>query len=183
MNAIVQDMKTRMQKALEALKVDLGGLRTGRASPDLLAPVTVEAYGSRSPLSQVATVNVLDTALLSVQVWDQGLVASVEKAIRESGLGLNPQTEGSTLKLRLPPLTEERRKEMTKLAKKYAEDGRVAVRNIRRDGMDAIKKLKDDGISEDESKRLGDEVQKVTDQFIQQIDHAVASKEAEILKV
>lgn len=182
--AIIADAKTRMGKAIDALKHDFNGLRTARASTDLLAPVTVEAYGSRVPVQQVANINVADTRLLTVQVWDGTLLAAVEKAIRESGLGLNPQTDGNTLRLRLPELTEDRRKELIKLAKKYAEDSRVAIRNIRRDANDAIKKLEKDGqASEDDVRRNTDDIQKVTDQFVKQVDDALAAKESDITKV
>jgi len=181
---IIADIKTRMGKAIDSLKHDFNGLRTARASTDLLAPVTVEAYGARVPVAQVANINVADTRLLTVQVWDGSLLNAVEKAIRDSGLGLNPQTDGNTLRLRLPELTEDRRKELIKLAKKYAEDSRVAIRNIRRDANDAIKKMEKDGLaSEDDVRRNTDEVQKITDQFVKQVDDTLAAKEADITKV
>ena len=140
-NFDLSDVKRRMQGAISALKHDLGSLRTGRASPSLLDPITVDAYGSAMPMSQVATVSVPEPRLLSVQVWDRSMVAAVEKAIRDSDLGLNPQTEGQTIRLRIPEMTEQRRKEMVKVAHKYAEEARVAVRHVRRDGLDLLKKL------------------------------------------
>jgi len=184
LDAVLKDMRTRMEKSIESLRHELGGLRTGRASADLLAPVMVEAYGSDMPLAQCASVAVPDARLLSVQVWDKGLVNSVEKAIRESGLGLNPQVDGQNIRIPLPDLTEDRRQELVKLARKYAEQGRVSVRNVRRDGMDDLKKLQKDGdISEDDSRRGSDQVQKVTDEFVAQIDKILADKEKDILHV
>ena len=151
------DVKRRMQGAVNAFKNDLASLRTGRASPNLLDPIQVDAYGALMPISQVATVNVPEPRLLSVQVWDRGMVAAVEKAIRESDLGLNPQTEGQVIRLRIPEMNEQRRKEMVKVAHKYAEEARIAVRHVRRDGLDLLKKLeKDSAISEDDAKREGD---------------------------
>jgi ribosome recycling factor len=178
------DVKRRMQGAINAFKHDLGTLRTGRASPNLLDPIQVEAYGASMPIAQVATVNVPEPRLLSVQVWDRGMVAAVEKAIRESDLGLNPQTEGQVIRLRIPEMTEQRRKEMVKVAHKYAEEARIAVRHVRRDGLDLLKKLEKDGaVSQDEEKRQADQVQKATDQAIAEIDQALAGKEKEILHV
>jgi ribosome recycling factor len=178
------DVKRRMQGAINAFKHDLGTLRTGRASPNLLDPIQIEAYGASMPITQVATVNVPEPRLLSVQVWDRGMVAAVEKAIRESDLGLNPQTEGQVIRLRIPEMTEQRRKEMVKVAHKYAEEARVAVRHVRRDGLDLLKKLEKDGaVSQDDEKRQADQVQKATDQAIAEIDQALASKEKEILHV
>jgi ribosome recycling factor len=176
------DIQRRMQGAVDALKHDLGGLRTGRASISLLEPVNVEVYGAHMPLNQVATISVPEPRMLSVQVWDRSNVGSVEKAIRSAGLGLNPISEGQTLRLPIPDLTEERRKELAKLAGQYAEKAKIAVRNVRRDGMDALKTdEKKHEISEDERKRLETEVQKVTDDTIKEIDDAAAAKEKEIL--
>jgi ribosome recycling factor len=173
-----------MQGAINAFKNDLASLRTGRASPNLLDPIQVDAYGSLMPISQVATVNVPEPRLLSVQVWDRGMVSAVEKAIRESDLGLNPQTEGQVIRLRIPEMNEQRRKEMVKVAHKYSEEARVAVRHVRRDGLDLLKKLeKDSAISEDDGKRHADQVQKATDQFVAEIDSLLATKEKEIMHV
>ncbi|WP_106639335.1 ribosome recycling factor [Allosphingosinicella vermicomposti] len=176
------DIQRRMTGAVEALKHDLGGLRTGRASTTLLDPVTVEVYGSHMPISQVATVSAPEPRLLSVQVWDRSNVGSVEKAIRSAGLGLNPMTDGQNIRLPIPDLTEERRKELAKLAGQYAEKAKIAARNVRRDGMDSLKTDEKKGeISEDERKRLETEVQKMTDDTIKDIDAAAAAKEKEIL--
>lgn len=176
------DLERRMKGALESLKGDLTGLRTGRANVGLLDPVTVEVYGSHMPLNQVATVSAPEPRMLSVQVWDKSNVTPVEKAIRSAGLGLNPMVDGTTLRLPIPDLTEERRKELAKLAGKYAEAARVAVRNVRRDGMDSLKADEKKGeISEDERKRHETEVQKLTDGAIADIDAAAAAKEKEIL--
>ena len=176
------DLSRRMHGAVEALKHDLGGLRTGRASISLLEPVTVEVYGASMPLNQVATISVPEPRMLSVQVWDKSNVGPVEKAIRSAGLGLNPISEGQTLRLPIPDLTEERRKELAKLAGQYAEKAKIAVRNVRRDGMDALKTdEKKHEISEDERKRMEGEVQKLTDDTVAEIDAAAAAKEKEIL--
>ncbi len=176
------DLKRRMHGAIEALKHDLAGLRTGRASTALLDPVHVEVYGSSMPLNQVATVTVPEARMLSVQVWDRSNVGPVEKAIRSAGLGLNPITDGQVVRLPIPELTEERRRELAKLVGQYAEKARVAVRNVRRDGMDHLKQdEKKHEISEDERKRLEHEVQKLTDDSIKEIDEAAAAKEKEIL--
>jgi ribosome recycling factor len=178
------DVKRRMQGAIAAFKHDLGTLRTGRASPTLLDPLRVDAYGSHVPITQVANVNVPEPRLLSVQVWDRNMVTAVEKAIRESDLGLNPQTEGQVIRLRIPEMTEQRRKEMVKVAHKYAEEARIAVRHVRRDGLDLLKKLeKDHAISQDDEKRQSEQVQKVTDQAIADIDQVLAAKEKEIMQV
>ncbi|MBB4040859.1 ribosome recycling factor [Microvirga flocculans] len=178
------DVKRRMQGAINAFKNDLASLRTGRASPNLLDPIQVDAYGAMMPISQVATVNVPEPRLLSVQVWDRGMVAAVEKAIRESDLGLNPQTEGQVIRLRIPEMNEQRRKEMVKVAHKYAEEAKIAVRHVRRDGLDLLKKLeKDSAISEDDGKRHADQVQKATDQFVAEVDTLLAAKEKEIMHV
>ena len=176
------DIQRRMQGAVDSLKHDLAGLRTGRASTALLDPIQVEVYGANMPINQVATVSVPEPRLISVQVWDRSNVNPVEKAIRNAGLGINPITDGQNIRLPIPDLTEERRKELAKLAGQYAEKARIAVRNVRRDGMDALKsdeKKKD--ISEDEHKRLDTEVQKMTDDTIKDIDAAAHAKEQEIL--
>ncbi|MBO9602523.1 MAG: ribosome recycling factor [Novosphingobium sp.] len=176
------DIERRMGGAVEALKGDLAGLRTGRANTALLDPVTVEVYGSIMPLSQVATVSAPEPRLLSVQVWDRSNMTPVEKGIARAGLGLNPITDGQTIRLPIPDLTEERRKELAKLAGQYAEKAKVAIRNVRRDGMEMLKEdEKKKEISEDERKRSEDEVQKLTDQYIKQTDEAAAAKEKEIL--
>ena len=176
------DIQRRMTGALEALKHDLGGLRTGRASTTLLDPIQVEVYGANMPISQVATISAPEPRLLSVQVWDKGNVNAVEKAIRAAGLGINPISDGQMIRLPIPDLTEERRKELAKLAGQYAEKARIAVRNVRRDGMDNLKTdEKKKEISEDEHKRLDAEVQKRTDDTIKEIDATAHAKEQEIL--
>jgi ribosome recycling factor len=181
---LVKDTKTRMDKCIGAFRHELGGLRTGRASTELLAPITVEAYGSMMPLNQVGNVVVADTHLLAVQVWDKGVVSAVEKAIRDAGLGLNPSVDGSTVRVPLPQLTEDRRKELLKVARKYAEGAKVAVRNVRRDSMDELKKLEKDGtISEDDNRRVSDNIQKITDEFVAQVDKVLADKEKDIAHV
>ncbi|BBE35059.1 ribosome recycling factor [Sphingosinicella microcystinivorans] len=176
------DIERRMAGALDALKSDLGGLRTGRASTSLLDPVNVEVYGAHMPLNQVATVTAPEPRMLSVQVWDRSNVQPVEKAIRAAGLGLNPIVDGQTLRLPIPDLTEERRKELAKLASQYGEKAKIAVRNVRRDGMDALKASEKKGeIGKDEEKRLETEVQKLTDKAIGDVDSICAAKEKEIL--
>jgi ribosome recycling factor len=176
------DLERRMAGAVEALKGDLAGLRTGRASVNLLDPVSVEVYGAHMPLNQVATVSAPEPRLLSVQVWDKSNVGAVDKAIRSAGLGLNPIVDGTTLRLPIPDLTEERRRELAKLAGQYAEKARIAVRNVRRDGMDALKVDEKKGeIGEDERKRGETEVQKLTDATIADIDATAVQKEKEIL--
>jgi ribosome recycling factor len=176
------DIERRMAGAVEALKHDLGGLRTGRASTALLDPVTVDVYGATMPLNQVATVSVPEPRMLSVQVWDKSNIGPVEKAIRSAGLGLNPINDGNTLRLPIPDLTEERRKELAKLAGQYAEKARIAARNVRRDGMDSLKTDEKKGVySEDERKRHETDVQKVTDGTIADIDAVATAKEKEIL--
>jgi ribosome recycling factor len=180
----LNEIKRRMQGAVSSLKTELAGLRTGRASAGLLEPVQVEAYGTHMPLHQVATVSVPEPRLLSVQVWDKGLVHAVEKAIINSNLGLSPATEGQVLRLRIPELNEDRRRELVKVAHKYAEAARVAVRHVRRDGLDLLKKNEKDGkISEDDEKRHSGDVQKATDQTISEIDQMLAAKEKEVLTV
>ena len=180
----MDDLQRRMEGALNTLKSDFGGLRTGRASTTLLEPIMVEAYGQQMPMSQVGTISAPEPRLLSVQVWDKGQVSFVEKAIREAGLGLNPMADGQMVRVPLPELNEERREELVKIAGKYAEQCRVAVRNVRRDGMDQLKKgAKDGEISQDEQKSLSDDVQKLTDDYIEKIDEALSQKEAEIRQV
>jgi ribosome recycling factor len=180
----LSDLKRRMQGAISTLKHEMGGLRTGRASASLIEPVQVEAYGQAMPLNQVATISVPEPRMLSVQVWDKSMVNAVDKAIRNSNLGLSPTVEGQILRIRIPELNEQRRKEMVKVAHKYAEDARVAVRHVRRDGLDTLKKLlKDKAISEDDEKRHESEVQKVTDQCVSEVDSALAAKEREIMQV
>ncbi|HZY69225.1 MAG TPA: ribosome recycling factor [Devosia sp.] len=180
----LEEMKTRMQKSIASLRDELQGLRTGRASASLLEPVMVEAYGTRMPLNQVATVTVPEARLLSVSVWDRSMAPAVDKAIRNSGLGLNPSTEGATIRVPLPELNEERRRELTKVAHNYAEQAKVAIRHIRRDGMDLLKKLEKDGhMSQDDSRAKSDLVQKATDDAIGEVDQVVAAKEQEIMQV
>ena len=178
------DLKRRMHGALTSLTHDLNGLRTGRATASLVEPINVMAYGTPTPLAQVATISVPEARMISIQVWDRSQVQAVEKAIRDSNLGLSPQTEGQTLRIRIPELNEQRRKELAKVAHKYAEDARVAVRHVRRDGMDILKKLvKDKHISEDDEKRHETEVQKATDQAVSDIDQLLIAKEKEIMQV
>lgn len=180
----LNDLKRRMDGAIESFRKELAGLRTGRASANLLEPVSVEAYGSRMHLKEVGTVSVPEPRLITVQVWDRGMVKAVEKAIRESGLGLNPQTEGQTIRVPIPDLNQERRQELAKVANKYAEQARVAVRNVRRDGMDMLKKMeKASELTQDEHKSWADKVQSLTDQHIKMVDEALASKEKEIMQV
>ena len=180
----VKDLERRMHGAVESLKGEYSGLRTGRASTAMLDTVQVDAYGSKMPLNQVATVSVPEARLLSVQVWDAGMAKAVEKAIADSGLGLNPQPEGNIIRITIPELNEERRTELTKVAGKYAETARVSVRNVRRDGMEALKKAeKDKEISEDDHKRHADEVQKLTDQNIVTIDKMLEEKEKDIMTI
>ena len=184
MSTDLKELEKRMAGAMDALKKDFAGLRTGRASVNLLEPVMVEAYGQRMPLNQVGTVSAPEPRLLSVNVWDKGLVTPTAKAIRDAGLGLNPQPDGQLIRIPLPELTAERRAELAKLGHKYAEQARVAVRNVRRDGMETLKKQEKDGkISEDEHRRQSEEVQKVTDDHIKKVDDALAQKEKEILQV
>ncbi len=173
-----------MDSAVEVLRKELAGLRTGRASTQLLESITVNAYGAAMPLNQVGTVSVLEAQTLGVNVWDKSLVAAVDKAIRESGLGLNPATSGQIVRIPIPALSTERRQELSKVAGKYAEQARVAVRNVRRDGMDMLKKMEKDGdLSEDEHRLWADEVQSLTDAHVQQVDEVYQQKEAEIMQV
>jgi ribosome recycling factor len=178
------DLRRRMQGAIQSLKHELNGLRTGRASASLVEPVHVEAYGQSMPLNQLATISVPEPRMIAVQVWDKSMVGAVDKAIRNANLGLSPNVEGQVLRIHIPELNEQRRKELVKIAHKYAEDARVGVRHIRRDGLDVLKKLlKDKAISEDDEKRHESEVQKTTDQAIGEIDHVLATKEKEIMQV
>ncbi|MEQ8559521.1 MAG: ribosome recycling factor [Henriciella sp.] len=179
-----KDIERRMDGAITSLQSDLGGLRTGRASPNLLDSVMVPAYGSSMPLNQVGSVSVLDARTLAVNIWDKSVVGAADKAVRESGLGLNPVVDGNNLRIPIPVLNEERRTELTKVAGKYAEQARVAVRNVRRDGMDQLKKAEKDGeISEDQARGLSEDVQKLTDAHIARIDEVLKNKEAEIMQV
>ena len=181
---IKNDAKTRMEKSFESLKGDFSGLRAGRAHASLLDGIMVEAYGSPTPLSQVGTVSVPDARTLSVSVWDKGIAKAVEKAIRESDLGLNPVSDGQLIRIPIPPLSEERRKELVRVAGKYSEQAKVAVRNVRRDALDGVKKLKkDNAISEDDEKKYENEIQKLTDETIKRIDEELARKEKDILQV
>ncbi len=180
----LDEIERRMRGALASLKHEFSGLRTGRASASLLDPITVSAYGSPMPLTQVATVNVPEARMITVQVWDKSQVAAVDKAIRESDLGLNPVVEGQVLRLPIPELNEERRQELAKVAHKYAEQGRIAVRNVRRDGMEHLKKAEKDGdMGKDEHHTLATKVQDLTDKVIKELDEALATKEAEIMQV
>ena len=184
MSADENDLKRLMDGAIEALKREFAGLRTGRASTSLLDMVQVEAYGANMPMNQVASVSLPEPRLLTVQVWDDGNVKAVERAIIDSELGLNPQTEGNLIRVPIPELSEERREEMPKVAAKYAEQARVAVRNVRRDGMDGLKKLEKDGeISQDEHRARGDDIQQMTDGHISNIDELLETKEQEIMQV
>jgi len=180
----LDDIERRMDGAVNALKTEFAGLRTGRASASLLEPIQVEAYGSRMPLNQVGTISVPEPRMISVQVWDRSMTKAVEKAIRESDLGLNPQSDGQLIRVPLPDLSEERRAELVKVASKYAESARVAVRNVRRDGMDDLKKMEKDGdISQDDRRLYEDEIQELTDKHVKAIDEALASKEKDIMQV
>lgn len=180
----IGNLKRRMEGAHEVLRKEFGGLRTGRASASLVEPIQVMAYGSAMPMNQVGTVGVPEPRLITVQVWDKSLVQAVEKAIRDAGLGLNPQTEGTLIRVPIPELSQERRQELSKVAHKYAEQARVAVRNVRRDGMEHLKRQeKDHEISEDEHRKKSDEIQKLTDGSIKKIDETLAQKEKEIMQV
>lgn len=178
------ELNRRMVGAVGTVKSEFAGLRTGRASPTLLDPVTVEAYGNQMPINQVGSISTPEPRLLTVQIWDKGMVKAVDKAIRDAGLGLNPQIDGQLLRIPIPELNQDRRKELAKLAHKYAEAGRVAVRNVRRDGMDLLKKLeKDHKIGQDEHRKLADDLQKITDEHIKEIDGMLQAKEQEIMQV
>lgn len=180
----LSDIQRRMDGALDALRREFAGLRTGRASIGLLEPITVTAYGASMPLNQVGTIGVPEPRMITVQVWDKSLVSAVDKAIRDSGLGLNPATDGQLVRVPIPQLSEERRVELGKIASKYAEQARVAVRNVRRDGMEMLKHMEKDGeISQDEHHLWGEEIQELTDRHVKLIDEALAQKEAEIMQV
>ena len=177
------ELERRMDGAMANLRTEFASLRTGRASASMLEPIVVEAYGSRTPINQLGTVNVPEPRMVTINVWDKSMVQAVEKAIMNSGLGINPQTNGTIVMLPIPELNEERRRELTRVAAQYAEHARVSVRNIRRDGMDQVKKAKADGISEDDQKFWEDEVQTLTDKHIKALDAALESKQAEIMQV
>ena len=180
----IDDLERRMSGAIEALKREFAGLRTGRASTSLLEPLTVEAYGSEMPINQVATLGAPEPRMLTVQVWDRSNVKAVERAIRESALGLNPASDGQLIRVPIPELSEERRTELARVAHRYAEQARVAVRNVRRDGMDKLKRMERAGdLSQDEQHLWSEEVQELTDRFIKEIDSAVETKESEIMQV
>jgi len=180
----LNDIKRRMDGAISSLQHDLAGLRTGRASASLLDPITVEAYGTQTPLNQLANVSIPEPRMLSVSVWDKSMVGKVERAIRDSHLGLNPITDGTTLRIPLPELNEQRRKELVKVAHTYAENGRISARHVRRDGMETLKKLEKDGdMGQDDARQMAERVQKVTDETISEIDRTLSAKEAEIMQV
>ncbi|MEM0947627.1 MAG: ribosome recycling factor [Pseudomonadota bacterium] len=179
----LDDLTRRMDGAMSALRQEFATLRTGRASASMVEPVTVDAYGAMTPINQVGTVNVPEPRMVTINIWDKALVGKAEKAIRESGLGINPVVDGTIIRLPIPELNEERRRELTKVAAQYAESARVAVRNVRRDGMDQLKKLKSGGMSEDDHKIWSDEVQQLTDDHIKAIDAALESKQEEIMQV
>lgn len=183
-NTVIAELKRRMQGSLDALHREFAGLRTGRASVALLEPIMVEAYGSKMAITSVGTIGAPEARLLTVQVWDKSMVSAVEKAIREANLGLNPMPDGQLIRVPLPELSQERRIEMTKIAKKYAETARVSIRNVRRDGMEALKKMeKEDSLPEDEHRRYSDEIQTLTDDFIKKIDDDLVIKEKDIMQV
>jgi ribosome recycling factor len=183
-DALLKDLRRRMDGALEVLRKEFGGLRTGRASASLLEPVTVAAYGGTMPINQLANVSVPEPRMITVQVWDRAMVKAVDKAIRESGLGLNPQTEGQVIRVPIPDLNEERRRELTRVSAKYAEQARVSVRNVRRDGVELLRRReKDAEISQDQQRKLQQDVQHLTDEYIKRIDDALAQKDSEILQV
>jgi ribosome recycling factor len=177
------DLQRRMDRAIQALRTEFASLRTGRASGSMLEPVQVEAYGQMTPINQLGTVNVPEPRMVTINVWDRGMVSKVEKAIRDSGLGINPQTNGTIIMLPIPELNEERRRELTKVAANYAEHARVAVRNLRRDGMDQVKKAKSNGLSDDDAKFWEGEVQEMTDRYIKLVDQTLEAKQAEIMQV
>lgn len=184
LSALKDDLTRRMDGALDALKREFGGLRTGRASPALLDPIKVEAYGQMTPVNQVATIAVPESRMLTVQVWDRSMVNAVVAAIRDCGLGLNPQPDGQLVRVPLPMLTEERRNELAKTAAKYAENARIAVRGVRRDGMEQIKAMeKKHDISEDDERHWSEEIQKLTDTYIKRLDESLAEKEKDIRQV
>ncbi len=183
-DSLLTDLRRRMDGAIEVLRKEFGGLRTGRASASLLEPVTVSAYGGTMPINQLANVSVPEPRMITVQVWDRAMVKAVDKAIREAGLGLNPQTEGQVIRVPIPDLNEERRRELTRVSAKYAEQARVSVRNVRRDGIEVLRRReKGAEISQDEQRRLQHEIQHLTDDYIRRIDDALAQKDKEILQV
>jgi ribosome recycling factor len=177
------DIERRMKGALDSLRSEFATLRTGRASASMLDPVTVEAYGANTPINQVGTINVPEPRMITVNVWDKSLVGKVEKALRSSGLGINPVVDGTIIRLPIPELNEERRRELVRVAAQYAENARVAIRNVRRDGMDRLKKAKAAGMSEDDQKMWADEIQALTDAYIKKVDQAVEAKQEEIMQV
>ncbi|MBV0911980.1 ribosome recycling factor [Anianabacter salinae] len=179
----IDDLKRRMDGAIAALRTEFGSLRTGRAAASMLEPVMVDAYGQMTPVNQVGTVNVPEPRMITLNVWDKAMVGKVEKAIRESGLGINPQTDGTIIRLPIPELNEERRTQLTKVAAQYAEHARVAIRNVRRDGMDQLKKAKAAGMSEDDNKLWSGEVQELTDKYIKMVDETLETKQEEIMQV
>jgi ribosome recycling factor len=179
----LDSLQRRMDGAMNALKTEFGSLRTGRASAAILEPIHVDAYGQMTPINQLGTVNVPEPRMVTINVWDKGMISKVEKAIRESGIGINPVTDGPIIRLPIPELNEERRRDLTKVAAQYAESARVAIRNIRRDGMDQIKKAKSAGMSEDDQKMWSDEVQELTDKSIAGVDRALEAKQQEIMQV
>jgi ribosome recycling factor len=183
-DSLLKDLRRRMDGALEVLRKEFGGLRTGRASASLLEPITVTAYGGAMPLNQLANVSVPEPRMITVQVWDRAMVKAVDKAIRESGLGLNPQTEGQVIRVPIPDLNEERRRELTKVTARYAEQARVSIRNVRRDGIEMLRRQEKDGdISQDQQRKLQQDVQHVTDEYVRRVDDALAQKDKEILQV
>jgi ribosome recycling factor len=179
----IDDLKRRMDGAITALRHEFASLRTGRASASMLEPIHVDAYGQQTPINQLGTVNVPEPRMVTINVWDKGMVAKVEKAIRDSGLGINPQTDGTIIRLPIPELNEERRRELSKVAAQYAESARVAIRNVRRDGMEQLRRAKADGLGEDEHKLWHDEVQELTDTYIKSVDGALETKQEEIMQV
>ncbi len=179
----IEDLKRRMEGAMASMRQEFASLRTGRASASMVEPIMVDAYGAPTPINQVGTVNVPEPRMVTINIWDKGLVGKAEKAIRESGLGINPVIDGTIIRLPIPELNEERRRELTKVAAQYAENARVAIRNVRRDGMDQLKKMKSDGMSEDDHKIWSDEVQTLTDEAITGIDEVLETKQAEIMQV
>jgi len=179
----LDDLERRMEGAMTSLRTEFGSLRTGRASANILEPVQVEAYGQMTPVNQLGTVNVPEPRMVTINIWDKGMVGKVEKAIRESGLGINPQTNGTIIMLPIPELNEQRRKELTKVAAQYAEGARVSIRNVRRDGMDQVKKAKAAGMPEDDQKMYSDEIQSLTDKMIAAVDKALDAKQQEIMQI
>ena len=177
----LNELRKRMDGAIASLKTEFSGLRTGRATASLVEPIDVDAYGSKMPMTQVGTISVPEPRMISINVWDKGLVGAVEKAIREAGLGINPVVDGQHVRIPIPPLTEERRTDLVKIAAKYAEQTKVAIRNVRREGMEAIKKT--EGVGEDEQKKMSEDVQKLTDEMVKAVDDALSTKEAEIMQV